>query len=83
MGLDTITCQIAEALCQRVHSPGRPGSAAAGWHATSVEEADDIRAASDFQATGVCVAPNGVAFAGFRARLMAARAVWGERFARS
>jgi len=54
-----------------------PGAfaAAAGWHATSPEEADDIRALGFKQP--VCVSPNGVALpAG--ADLAAARAAWHE-----
>jgi glycosyltransferase involved in cell wall biosynthesis len=50
---------------------------AAGWHATSVEEADDIRRLGFTQP--VCVAPNGVRLPATE-RLMAARAAWRERF---
>ncbi len=55
-----------------------PGAlaAAAGWHATSAEEADDIRRLGFTQP--VCVAPNGVRLPEAE-RLMAARAVWRER----
>ena len=55
-----------------------PGAfaAAAGWHATSVEEADDIRRLGFKQP--VCVAPNGVRLPATE-RLMAARAAWRER----
>ena len=55
-----------------------PGAlaAAAGWHATSAEEADDIRRQGFTQP--VCVAPNGVRLPDSE-RLMAARAVWRER----
>ena len=49
---------------------------AAGWHATSVEEADDIRRLGFKQP--VCVAPNGVRLPAAE-RLMAARAAWRER----
>ncbi len=54
-----------------------PGAFAAttGWHATSPEEADDIRALGFKQP--VCVSPNGVALPGAR-DLAAARAVWHE-----
>ena len=52
-----------------------PGAcaAAAGWHATSPEEADDIRALGFKQP--VCVSPNGVALP-TEAELAAARATW-------
>lgn len=52
-----------------------PGAlaAAGGWHATSPEEADDIRALGFRQP--VCVSPNGVALP-TDAGLAAARAVW-------
>jgi len=55
-----------------------PGAmaAAAGWHATSVEEADDIRRLGFKQP--VCVAPNGVRLPAPES-IMAARAVWRER----
>ncbi len=55
-----------------------PGAfaAAAGWHATSVEEADDIRRLGFKQP--VCVAPNGVRLPAVE-RLMGARAAWRER----
>jgi len=54
-----------------------PGAfaAAAGWHATSPEEAADIRALGFTQP--VCVSPNGVALPD-AATLAAARAVWHE-----
>lgn len=52
-----------------------PGAfaAAAGWHATSAQEADDIRALGFRQP--VCVAPNGVTIPG-ESELAAAREVW-------
>ena len=55
-----------------------PGAfaAAAGWHATSVEEAEDIQRLGFKQP--VCVAPNGVRLPAAE-RLMAARAAWRER----
>ncbi|MBI2814093.1 MAG: glycosyltransferase [Opitutae bacterium] len=54
-----------------VHPGAMP--AAAGWHATSPEEADDIRALGFRQP--VCVSPNGVVPPG-DAELAAARAAW-------
>lgn len=48
---------------------------AAGWHATSTEEADDIRAL-DFRQP-ICVAPNGVALPS-ETELATARAAWLE-----
>ncbi len=50
-------------------------SAAAGWHATSPEERDDIRALGFKQP--VCVSPNGVPLPA-DAELAAARAAWHE-----
>ncbi len=54
-----------------------PGAfaAAAGWHATSLEEADDIRALGFRQP--VCVSPNGVTLPS-DAGLAAARTAWHE-----
>lgn len=54
-----------------------PGAcaAAAGWHATSQEEADDIRALGYRQP--VCVSPNGVSIPGDK-ETAAARAAWHE-----
>ena len=46
---------------------------AAGWHATSAEEADDIRALGFGQP--ICVSPNGVTLPG-ETELSAARAAW-------
>jgi len=55
-----------------------PGALAGahGWHATSVEEADDIRRLGFRQP--VCVAPNGVTLPPAE-HLLAARATWHER----
>jgi len=61
-----------KALAEHFVHPGA-FAGAAGWHATSPEEADDIRALGFTQP--VCVSPNGVALpAG--ADLAAARAAW-------
>lgn len=56
-----------------------PGAfqAAAGWHATSAEEADDIRRRGFAQP--ICVAPNGVELP-TDADLAAARAAWHQEF---
>lgn len=59
-------------LAERLVHPGA-FAAAAGWHATSPEEADDIRGLGFRQP--VCVAPNGVELPD-AAELAAARAHW-------
>ncbi|MBL9215495.1 MAG: glycosyltransferase [Opitutaceae bacterium] len=61
-------------LAERLVHPGA-FAAAAGWHATSPEEADDIRALGFTQP--VCVSPNGVGLPD-AAALAAARAAWHE-----
>lgn len=61
-------------LAERLVHPGA-FHAAAGWHATSPEEAADIRALGFTQP--VCVSPNGVALPD-SADLTAARAAWHE-----
>ena len=61
-----------KALAEHFVHPGA-FSDAAGWHATSQEEADDIRALGFKQP--VCVSPNGVAVPA-EAELAATRAVW-------
>lgn len=67
--------RLRKRLAQALIHPGAL-NAAAGWHATSVEEADDIRRLGYKQP--VCVAPNGVRLPAPE-RLMAARAAWRER----
>jgi len=59
-------------LAEKFVHPGA-FAAAAGWHATSQDEADDIRARGWRQP--ICVAPNGVAIPDERA-LAEARAYW-------
>ncbi len=61
-------------LAERLVHPGA-FAAAAGWHATSAEEAADIRRLGFRQP--VCIAPNGVALPA-EAELAAARAHWHE-----
>jgi glycosyltransferase involved in cell wall biosynthesis len=63
-----------KALAEHLVHPGA-FAAAAGWHATSPEEADDIRKLGFKQP--VCVSPNGVALPA-DADLAAARAAWFE-----
>ena len=67
--------RLRKQLARRFIHPGA-FEAAHGWHATSSEEADDIRRLGFNQP--ICVAPNGVTLPSTES-LLGARAVWQDR----